>query len=356
MSTGIIVINFGEPAEPDLDQVVSFLERIFISSGLERSADPEAYRAHARTLAERRAPGLLREYERIGGSPLNPQADGQAARLGEELRSRGHDAECYSAFQFMPPFVEDVVGRARSEGKERIVGLPVYPLCGHSTTVAALEQLRDAIDEEDGWDPDVVELGGWHMHPDFFDFHADHILGYANREAIDLSDPGTAFLFSIHGTPLAYLEGGNRYDRYVEEACEGIAARLGLRRYHMGYQNHTNRAIEWTQPDVEVVLKGLEAERVVVMPLAFMHEQSETLVELDHELREEAIDAGLEFHRVPVPHDSPRFISILADLVEAGIADDTEGARVSLRRCLCRRGGTARCTNGIRLTSTVVRG
>lgn len=356
MPTGVIVINFGEPAEPDLDQVVSFLERIFISSGLERSDDPDAYRAHARTLAERRAPGLLEEYEQIGGSPLNPQADGQAARLGEELRARGYDIVCYSAFQFTPPFVEETVERARADGMDRIVGLPVYPLCGHSTTVAALEQLRGAVTAESDWTPQVVELSGWHKHPDFFAFHADHIRSFGEREGIDLTDPSTAFLFSIHGTPVTYLEHGNRYDRYVEEACDGIASLLGLGRYHMGYQNHTNRAIEWTQPDVEVVLKGLDAERVVVMPLAFMHEQSETLAELDHELREEAVGLGLDFHRVPVPHDSPRFTSILADIVEAGITDDVDGARVSLRRCLCRGGGSARCTNGMRLSSTVVRG
>jgi len=356
MSTGIITINFGEPAEPDLDQVISFLERIFTNSGLERAADPEAYRAHVRALAERRAPGLLHEYEQIGGSPLNPQADAQAERLGEELRSRGHDVECYSAFQFTPPFVKETVDRARTEGMNRIVGLPVYPLCGHSTTVAALGQLRRAVEEQDGWEPDLVELSGWHGHPDFFDFHADHIRDHANSQGIDLTDPGTAFLFSIHGTPLKYLEHGNRYDRYVEEACEGIAARLGLGTYHMGYQNHTNRAIEWTQPDVEVVVKGLEAKRVVVMPLAFMHEQSETLAELDHDLRDEAVAIGLDFHRIPVPHDSPRFTTILADLVEAGIAADPEGTGLALRRCLCRSGGTALCTNGMRLNSKVVRG
>jgi ferrochelatase len=41
-----------------------------------------------------------------------------------------------------------------------VVGLPVYPMCGHSTTVAALQQLRDAVAAEDGWDPDVFELSG----------------------------------------------------------------------------------------------------------------------------------------------------------------------------------------------------
>jgi len=354
MTTGIIAINFGEPPDLDREQVVKFLERIFVASGLGSHADPEKLRAHARGLAESRAPGLLEEYAEIGGSPLNQQADDQARRLGEELAARGHDVETYSAFQFTPPFVEEVVGRARSDGIERVVGLPVYPMCGHSTTVAALRQLRDAIDAEDGWDPGVLELSGWHRHPDFYAFHVDHIRHFAATEGIDLLAPDTAFLFSIHGTPIKYLEQGNRYDRYVEEACDGIARRLGLETYHLGYQNHTNRPIEWTQPDVEDVVKGLDATRVVTMPLAFMHEQSETLAELDHELRQRAEQEGLTFHRIPVPHDDPRFVSILADLVEAGFGQGVGASRVQLRRCLCRRGGTALCTSGLRLESTVV--
>jgi ferrochelatase len=354
MATGIIVINFGEPPDLDRERVVQFLERIFVASGLGSHTDPRALREHARGLAERRAPGLLEEYARIGGSPLNGQADDQARRLEEELRTRGHDVKSYSGFQFTAPFVEEMVGRARSDGIARVVGLPVYPMCGHSTTVAALRQLRDAVDAEDGWDPEVVELSGWHRHPDFYALHVDHIRAFAAREGIDLLAPDTAFLFSIHGTPIKYLEQGNRYDRYVEEACEGIASRLGLERYHLGYQNHTNRPIEWTQPDVEAVVKELDAARVVVMPLAFIHEQSETLAELDHELRDEAEERGLVFHRVPVPHDAPRLISILADLVEAGLGQEPGASRVQLRRCLCRRGGTALCTSGLRLEATVV--
>lgn len=355
MMTGILVINFGEPSAPTLEAVVPFLERIFLqNSGLERFADAEARRDRARRLAEERAPGLIEEYELIGGSPLNAQADAQALGLQEELRARGHDVTSYSSFQFTAPFVDEAVHQARAGGMQRIVGLPVYPLCGHSTTVVALELLRAAVDGEEGWDPEVVELSGWHRHPDFYAFHADHVCAFADEVGVDLHDEGTAVLFSIHGTPIKYLEEGNRYDRYVDETCSGIAERLGLERYHMGYQNHTNRPIAWTQPDVEAVVKALDAERVVVLPVAFMHEQSETLAELDHDLREEAEARGLDFHRVPVPHDSERFLVILADMVEAGLGEGAGVGRVQLRRCLCRGGGATRCTNGMRLESTVI--
>jgi ferrochelatase len=356
MKTGVVMMNFGEPAEPTLEQVVPFLERIFFqNASLDRSG-PEAQRRRARELAEQRAPGLLEEYEEIGGSPLNAQADAQAEAVEEELRARGHDLKVYSAYQYTEPFIADEAARARDDGLERLVALPVYPLCGHSTNVLALQALQDAVAEIEDWEPEILELVGWHGHTDFVPMWADNVTRYLFDEDVDLHADGVELVFSIHGTPLKYLEGGSRYDRYVDEACSGIAELLGVGRYHMGYQNHTNRRIAWTQPDIETVVEGLggRADRIVVVPVAFMHEQSETLAELDHELAETAEEAGLGFHRVPVPWDDQRLTGILADLVEARLAvKPASGCCADLRRCFCRGGGDARCTNGLRLSSVV---
>jgi hypothetical protein len=102
-----------------------------------------------------------------------------------------------------------------------------------------------------------------------------------------------------------------------------------------------------------------------------MHEQSETLVELDAELKEVATEAGLRFDRVPIPHDDSRFPAILADLVESRLGEDSPAdrpdaapargtapvaprERLDWRQCICRgEGGKARCLNGLRLDATV---
>lgn len=250
---------------------------------------------------------------------------------------------------------------------ERLVGLPIYPLCGHSTTILSLNDLGRAV-EALGWDVPILEISGWHKHPDFLPMWVDHTARFLASEGVSLDDDGTELVFSIHGTPLKYLFAGNRYDRYVDEACAAVAAGLGAERYHMGYQNHSNRPIAWTQPDVERVVEelggggsgdaGPGAERIVVVPIAFMHEQSETLSELDDELREEAEEVGLGFHRVPVPHDDPRFAALLADLVEGRLGvEPASGHDIVWRTCMCRgNGGSARCTNGVRVDWTVQTG
>ena len=340
---GVLVINFGEPEQATSEQVEPFLERIFLqNAGLEPD---EATVQRVRRLASDRAPGLIEEYLKIGGSPLNQQADAQSEQLETDLRARGHDAKTYSAFQFTEPFIRNKVSEAKADGVEILVALPAYPLCGRSTTVQALEDVRTALNELE-WAPQFVGVSGWHYHASYTEMRAAHISQFVKEHELNLNDPDTVLYFTVHGTPIQYLDEGNRYDRYVEEHCLQVAQHLGTARYAVGFQNHTNRPIAWTQPDNEVEIKSRPEQRLVMVPISFMHEQSETLSEIDHDLRQFVEGFGKEFYRVPVPHSERAFEVYLTDLVEAVIEE--ERADFGLSPCRCAANPDIWCTNGHR--------
>ena len=296
MTVGVAVLNFGEPEQPTRENVVGYLERIFYDNmEIEGDTTESDARERAATLAQRRAPALIEEYEEIGGSPLQAHARTQASLLEKELRERGYDARTYVGMQFTEPFVEDAVENARSDGVDHLVGLPIYPLCGPSTNVAALERLAAAV-EETGWDVELNELTGWHTHPEYTRLRAENVRSFVETRGLTL-DGDTRLVFSAHGTPLYYLEEGSRYDQYVREYCEALASALGV---------------------------------------------GES--ELDVELREEAEEAGLDFYRVPIPYDDDRFIAALADLVEPFAAGFDPGY-YDLHQCECRDAPGAFCLN-----------
>lgn len=346
MSLGILFVNFGEPDEPSLEKVTAFLERIFIQNASLEGHSDDAAIARTRQLAQARAPGLLEEYTEIGGSPLNAQSEAQAAAFAEELRQRGIEAAVYSAFQFTDPSIEQAVARAKEDGVETLVAITGYPLCGQSTTVAALDAVRRAMNDLD-WDPTFRAISGWHHNPRYLKLTADHIRAFVEEHGLDLESPDTLLYFSMHGTPLKYLRDGNRYDRYVFEHCRDVARELGAERWTVGFQNHANRGIAWTQPDNEDRLREVEERRLVVAPVSFMKEQSETLAELDDELREYVSGLGKEFFRVPVPHDHPEFAPYMADLLEEVVTEDP-AARGVMGKCRCRPADNTWCTNGHR--------
>jgi protoporphyrin/coproporphyrin ferrochelatase len=340
MRIGVLLLNFGEPDSYDHQSVVAFLERIFIvNAPLMGEATPEQVLARSRKLAEDRAPGLIEEYEEIGGSPLHQQARDQAEALEEELRRRGYDAVALLGMQFTEPTIAEAVTAACDAGVDRLVVMPIYPLPGPSTTYAALAELERAIEKSKATMA-VHQISGWHRHPDYVRFRADGIRELLDRDGLTLEDGGrTKLVFSAHGTPIKYLEEGSHYGEYVIDFCAAVAADLGITDYSIGYQNHTNRpGVLWTQPDVDRLVAEIDADRIVVEPVSFMHEQSETLAELDHELREEAEERGLGFHRVPIRHAAPAFIRMLAGLVDQVLSGDQAGipAERTLRPCRCK--------------------
>lgn len=336
MKTGVLLLNFGEPERPSVDAVVPYLESIFAANfRLEHAADPDAGRRRARELAERRAPALVEDYQRMCESPLHRQTEAQAHALDGELRRRGYDCVVVVGMQFTAPSIEESVGVLREAGVERVVGLPMYPLCGPSTTIFALEAIRRSI-RSTGWPVEVVEISGWHAHTEYTQVRTRAVRDLCARKGLDLEHPRTRLVFSAHGTPIRYLAQGSRYDLYVRNHCAALAADLGVVDTVLGYQNHANRpGVEWTQPEIGTALHRADADTVVVVPVSFMQEQSETLVELDIDLKETAESLGMEFHRVRVPYDDPEFVSFLADVVDEALS--------SPAACRCRPG--AFCLN-----------
>ena len=341
----VLLLNFGEPTGKDPSAVTRFLERIFLANArLEPHLDAPAARARSRELARRRTPGLLEVYETIGGSPLHQQAKAQATALDRALRARGHPMRVIVGMQFTEPSIEEALRRLRETGAEALVPLPVYPLCGPSTTVAALDEVEEAL-ERIGWRPEVRGVTGWHRHPRYARLRADAIRRAAAEAGWSLADRDVRLVFSAHGTPLRYIEAGSRYVEYVEEWCATQARSLGVETWTLGYQNHTNRRIEWTPPDIEAALERLRGvAKVLVDPISFMHEQSETLMELDVDLAGHAAALGLGFRRVGVPHDDGAFAEVLADLALTALRVDMP-ALPPRTSCRCRP-GTEICFNG----------
>ncbi len=343
MKTAVLVLNFGEPEHATMEEVLPFLERIFMmNASLEDASAYDRALKRSQQLARERAPSLIEEFEKIGGSPLHEQARQEARALHAELARRGHDIPVFIGMQFTQPSIADAVAQARAAGVERVIGLPAYPLCGRSTTIAALEDLAREIEKAE-WDVELREVTGWHTHAKYTQLRADAIRRTCEANGVSLQDPRTKLVFSAHGTPIKYIDEGSRYQDYVIDSCQRIAAALGIADYMIGYQNHANRpGVEWTQPNVEQVIDTIDADAVVVDAVAFLHEQSESLAELDHDLRADAEARGLKFYRVPIPFDDARVAEVLADLVEPLAVADMPG---SLRPCRCRERPGVWCLN-----------
>jgi len=149
-------------------------------------------------------------------------------------------------------------------------------------------------------------------------------------------------LLSAHGLPKRIVAAGDPYQWQVEESARRLIAALGVPGldWVVCYQSRVG-PLEWIGPstDDEIRRAGAERRPVVLAPIAFVSEHSETLVELDIEYRRLASEAGVpHYARVPTVGTQAAFIGGLARLVRAALADSgTSGRR------LCSGGGSRLC-------------
>ncbi|MEJ1979183.1 MAG: ferrochelatase [Acetobacteraceae bacterium] len=80
---------------------------------------------------------------------------------------------------------------------------------------------------------------------------------------------------------------------------------------------------KWLDPSIEHAIDEAARDQVAVLvvPIAFVSEHSETLVELDVEYRDYAAKKGVPgYFRAPTQNSDPAFIAALAGLVRAAQA------------------------------------
>ncbi len=156
-------------------------------------------------------------------------------------------------------------------------------------------------------------------------------IGAALAEAGEKGRPRV--LFSAHGLPEKVVAGGDPYQWQVEQSAAAIVealVRSGVATdaldWLVSYQSRVG-PLEWIKPytDAEIERAGRDGVPLIVVPLAFVSEHSETLVELDIEYRKLAETSGVPLYfRAATVGDGSAFIGGLADLVAAAVATDLE--------------------------------
>jgi ferrochelatase len=123
---------------------------------------------------------------------------------------------------------------------------------------------------------------------------------------------------------------GDPYQWQVEHTVAGVVEALGdvARDHVVCYQSRVG-PLQWIGPSTQAELARAARDLVaaVVVPIAFVSEHSETLVELDMDYRDKAAELGIrEYLRVPTVAADDAFIGALMELVENTLSRSDETA------------------------------
>ncbi|MDA0787166.1 MAG: ferrochelatase, partial [Proteobacteria bacterium] len=238
----------------------------------------------------------------------------------------GENYKCFVVMRYWHPMCDAVMGDVMAAQPDRIVLLPLYPQFS-TTTVGSMMRVWEQAARKRKLELPVTALCCYPTDPGFIGAVSGLLASALDEVSRDTKD--VRVLFSAHGLPKQIVEGGDPYQSQVEQTAAAVMKNL---MESMGpdraldwlccYQSRVG-PLEWIGPstDDEIERAGADGKSLIIVPIAFVSEHSETLVELDIEYRHLADKAGVpEYIRVSTVGTAPAFIGGLANLVRANIA------------------------------------
>ena len=301
MTTAVVCMAYGGPRS--LDEVEAYYTDI--RGG--RKPSPES-------LAD-----LMRRYERIGGlSPLPEITQRQAEALGVALEAASPGTyRTYVGMKHWHPFIREAIEQVVADGADRVVGLALAPHYS-GMSIGGYEKRLLAAQAAVGGTFELTMIPYWYDDPGFVAYSAANLT--AALGDWDRADPSTRVIFSAHSLPERILAEGDPYRDQLLASSGLIADAAGVRHWGFAFQSQSHTGEPWLGPDVLTSLEAFAAEggkRVVVAPIGFVADHLEVLYDVDVECVEAAATLSIDLRRTASPNDDPRFIQVLAGVVQA---------------------------------------
>ncbi len=311
---GVILFNLGGPLSTD--DIEEFLFNLFMDPYIiEIPLRGFLRRSLARFMAKRRADKTAHYYEVMGGkSPQYELTMKQAIAL-EKVLCETFDAKVYVGMRYFKPTIEEAYKTLLKGNIENVILLPLYPHYSRTTTLSSFAEW-DRVTKNLSGRMKVLQIEGYHDYPLYIDAVVERISEALSRFLSGVRDK-VYMLFSAHGVPERIIRRGDPYQRQIIETVHLVSKKFP-NPHSLAYQSRVG-PVKWLGPPTLEEIKRLAANEVknlLVVPISFVSEHSETLYEVNYLFRSEAKQAGIEhFEMMPALNDSPKFIEALSQLV-----------------------------------------
>lgn len=289
----VILLNMGAPN--DLSEVEIFLKNMFNDEYILPIKSPKIRSFVANLITKIRSKKTKKIYEALGGkSPMVAITQ----RLITKLNFVQQDFVFDYAMRYTTPFVNEILPKYKNA--KSITLFALYPHYSQTTVLSSYDDALKAASEQ-----------GIEISKKIEPFYKDDEFNTAIASSIksSLNDTKSAHLvFSAHSLPKKMIENGDLYEQHINEHIELLSKKLDFKGIHLAYQSHLG-PVKWLEPNISKVLDGLKGERVVIYPLSFCIDCSESDYELEILYRAYAKKIGIsEYIVVKALNDSTDFM------------------------------------------------
>ena len=312
MKKAIILFNLGGPDK--LENVEPFLFNLFNDPAILNLPTFLRYPL-AKLISNRRAPVAKKIYAELGGSsPILKLTTEQSDALEIKLNQTQKEDEykCFIIMRCWNPRAKDVIKDVQLYGPDEVVLMPLYPQYSAATSGSSIKEWKDVC-RKNNYHVKTSTICCYPTDQNFINAHTKEII----KKIKDLKN--FKLIFSAHGLPEKNIKKGDPYQWQVEQSVQKIVENLYIENldWILSYQSRVG-PLKWIGPSTEdiIVENSKIGKHIVLVPIAFVSEHSETLVELDIEYKEIADANGCKnYTRVPALGTNEDFIKTMSELI-----------------------------------------
>ena len=302
----LVLLNMGGPRNKE--ELEMFLRNMFNDKNIITVKSDILRSFIASMIVLSRKNSAWKNYEEIGGnSPINDLTEKLVDKLNDEL----DEYEVFQVMRYTPPFAPKCIEQIKQKKIKDVTLLPLYAQYSTTTTKSSLEDFMQIA--KDSFNIKTIEPF----------YKNEKFNKQIIKDILDTVDDFSSYnlVFSAHGLPQKIVDAGDPYEKQINEHVNILSNILELRgitfeSISLAYQSKVG-PLKWLTPSLEDRLKELKNKKVLIYPIAFIIDNSETKFELDIEYKEVADELGVSDYKVvSCVNYSEGFIEVVKDLIK----------------------------------------
>ncbi len=318
MKDALFIMGMGGPDK--IEAIEPFLYNLFsdrdiidfhVGSGLQKFI--------AKKIAKKRSKKLTPEYLKMGYDGASPQIiiHRKIFKALEEYyyKATGRELEVIEANCYYHPFFNEAVEKLKNIDCEKVIFTTVYPQYSLTTVEACFNRLKKIYDLSGSYNYKSIIIPYWYENEKYCKAISKRILLTAEKLGKDIKD--CHVVYSAHSVPMSYIEKGDIYPKQIKHHTDIINKLTGIVSSEIAYQSRVG-PVKWLRPTMIETLesyKEKDIDNIIIVPISFISDHIETLIEIDEQLIPILKNAGKNIARIDSLNDSDDFISALCDII-----------------------------------------
>ena len=218
-------------------------------------------------------------FEKIGWtSPMHKITE----NLVKILQKKLPDFFVTYSMRYTEPFAEEIIKKLKQKNIKEVLLFPLYPQGSVATNISSLEDFEKKAKK-------IFKIKK--INP-FFEnkIYNEKIIKKILEKMKNKKFNDYNFVFSAHSMPQKIIDSGDVYQKHIERNVE-ILKKIFLEKnmdfasVSLAYQSKVGKQ-KWLEPALWKIFEKFSWKKIIIYPISFVIENSETVYELDIEYKD----------------------------------------------------------------------